>query len=421
MTDTDIQHAPDAPRLAALDSDPAVRADPYPLYARLRQIDPVHWEATWGQWVLTRYSDVAAALGDSRLSAQLFTAEADAAPAHARETATLVAHSHALQVLFLDPPAHTRVRTLLAKAFTPRSVEALRPRIQAILDELLAPLDGRHSIELMREIAYPLPAIVIAELLGVPRADREQFKAWSVDMATDFGVGWWQPAAKARAQQGIVALLDYIRQLVRERKTDGVEHTQGDLLSILLSANEGDATLSEEEVVANAAFLLFAGHETTTNLVGNGLLALLRHPGELTRLRADPLLMPSAVEELLRYDTSIQFASRVAKEDISIRGKIIVAGQRVRLGLGSANHDPEQFADPDQLDITRRDNRHLSFTHGIHFCLGAALARLEAQVVFSTLLARFPRLELMSEAVGAVEWSENADFRGLQRLTLVCA
>jgi pimeloyl-[acyl-carrier protein] synthase len=307
----------------------------------------------------------------------------------------------------VDPPDHTRLRAIMHSAFSPRRIEGLRPAITQMATDLLDAA-GEGEIDVIRDLAYPLPALVIAALLGAPQEDRERFKAWSTDVAADFGMAWSRPAPKAQAQQGVVALLDYMARLVACRRG----HPSDDLLQALLRASDEDGRVSEEEVVANAAFLLFAGHETTTNLIGNGLLALLRHPAQLARLRHDPTLIPSAVEELLRYDASVQFTTRVTLEAIELHGRHVAAGSRLKLCLGAANRDPVQFPVPDHLDIARRPNRHLSFSHGIHFCLGAALARLEAGIALAALLDRYPRLDLAAEPA----WRDNPDFRGLETL-----
>jgi cytochrome P450 len=293
-------------------------------------------------------------------------------------------------------------------------VARLRPTIQHLTDSLLQAPAERGCLDVIHDLAFPLPALVIAEMLGVPTQDRERFKAWSTDLATDFGIPWSAGGmlldAKIGAQSGAAALLVYMHNLIVDRR-----HTRrDDLLQELIDASAESGAMSEPELIANSAFLLFAGHETTTNLIGNGMFALLHDPAALALLRAHPDLLPTAVEELLRFDAPVQFASRRALVDLDIGGHRIRAGQRIRFCLGAANHDPEQFADPGRLDLARRPNRHLAFSHGIHFCLGAALARLEGEIVFGTLPRRFSRLELAAEP----RWRPNPDFRGLESLVV---
>jgi cytochrome P450 len=391
---------------------PECRADPYAFYRRLRESAPVHRDEGWQVWVLSRYADVTALLRDERLSARVYDAGVEGAPPAIQPVAKAVAESHANKVLFVDPPDHTRMRALMHRAFTPRMVARLRPTIQRLTNDLLQAPAERGRLDVIHDLAFPLPALVIAEMLGVPIEDRERFKAWSTDLATDFGIPWSAGGslleAKIEAQSGAAALLAYMRDLIARRR----DERHDDLLQELIDAAAESGAMSEPELIANSAFLLFAGHETTTNLIGNGLLALLRDPAALNRLREHPELLPSSVEELLRFDAPVQFASRKALVDLDIDGHRIAAGQRIRFCLGAANHDPEQFADPDRLDLARRPNRHLTFSHGIHFCLGAALARLEGEIVFATLLRRFPRLELAAEP----RWRPNPDFRGLETL-----
>jgi len=389
------------PRLDLL--DPAVLSDPYPLFHRLRIEDPVHWEADLEFWALTRYADALYALReDSLLSSAI----------HDSQRSGGVGLSSARWFVFLDPPRHTRLRALVHSAFTPQVVEGLRARIQAIVDELLDRAADAGRLDLIADLGFPLPAIVIAELLGVPPEDRAQFKAWSADLAAAGGlVRMAADGAErlSRARAGGAALNAYFREIIRERR----RAPRDDLVSRLTGVQSAEGTLSEEELVDTCALLLFAGHETTTNLIGNGMLALLRHPDELSRLRADPSLIGSAVEELLRYDSPVQMRVRVARETVEIGGRRIAKGQRVLVLVGAANRDPARFPDPDRLDIARPDNRHLAFGHGIHFCTGAPLARLEGAIAIRRLLRRFPRLELATDQLA---WRETLTLRGLSAL-----
>ena len=383
--------------------DPAVLSDPYPLFHRLRTEDPVHWEADLEFWALTRYADAVYALReDSLLSSAI----------HDSPRPGGVGLSSARWFVFLDPPRHTRLRALVHSAFTPQVVEGLRARIQAIVDELLDRAAEAGRLDLIADLGFPLPAIVIAELLGVPAEDRAQFRAWSADLAAAGGlVRMAADGAErlSRARAGGAALNAYFRDIIRERR----RAPRDDLVSRLTGVQSAEGTLSEEELVDTCALLLFAGHETTTNLIGNGMLALLRHPDELSRLRADPSLIGSAVEELLRYDSPVQMRVRVARETVEIGGRRIAKGQRVLILVGAANRDPARFPDPDRLDIARPDNRHLAFGHGIHFCTGAALARLEGAIAIRRLLRRFPRLELTTDQLA---WRETLTLRALNAL-----
>jgi cytochrome P450 len=397
---------------------PAIMADPYPFYSRLRTDDPVHWEPEpIKMWALTRYADIVAVLKDPR-----FSSERDWEngwlrwlPESTWDTARGVQQAYERQVLFRDAPDHTRLRRLMLAAFTPRVVEGMRPLVQSLVDEMLDAVAPAGKMDVIAGLAYPLPTTVIAALLGVPRADREQLKAWSNDLATTFDGDRNRPERSARAYEGVAALLDYLDDLVARRRR---EQPRDDLMQALIAASDAEGALSAAEVVANCALLLVAGHETTTNLIGNGLLALLHHPDQLTQLRQHPELMNSAVEELLRYDSSVQATARVAKQDIELGDRRITTGQTVILYLGAANRDPAQFPQPDRLDIRRAENRHLAFAHGPHFCLGAALARLEGQVAFTSVVRRWPRLTLATELV---EWRDNALLRGLVSLPILLA
>ncbi len=390
-------------------ASPEFRADPYPFYARLRTHDPVHFVEAGEMWVLTRYADVTAALRDDRFSSRraLFDRLLAMAP-QGQIPASLTRLMRTM--IFMDPPDQARLRTLVSKAFTPRVVEALRPRIEAIVTELLAPHLDAGRLELIADLAFPLPVVVIAELLGMPAEDRGQLKRWSDDLAVlvdrTMLLERLGPAERSAGE-----LEEYLRGLFADRRA----RPRNDLISGLLSAQEHGEVLSEDELLGTCVLLLAAGHETTVNLIGNGMLALLRHPEELAKLRRDPSLVRSAIEELLRYDIPVQLVHRSVRGEVRIGGKVIRAGQEAVLVLGAANRDPMRFAEPDRLDLARPDNRHLAFGHGLHFCLGAPLARLEGQVAFETLLARLPGLRLVSDRV---EWRDGFVLRGLKAVPL---
>ncbi len=391
---------------------PEYVANPYELYRRLREADPVYWDERANSWVLTRYLEVAAALRDARLSAAGFMEDISWIPDEMRPMLEPPIRALTRQMLFMDPPDHTRLRGLVAKAFTPRVVEGLRPAIRQIAGELLDKAVEKGELELIRDYAFPLPAIVIATMLGVPPEDRDQLNAWSESFGALLEGGGLTMEDAFLALHGVSEFIAYFRQIIRERRNA----PRDDLLQAMINAEEQGDALSEEELLGNCVLLMAAGHGTTMHLIGNGTLALLRNPRQLQRLREEPTLMPSAVAELLRYDSPVQMTSRKAKEDMRIGDKSISEGQEVIMCTGAANHDPAQFSDPDRLRLDRPENRHLSFGLGIHFCLGAPLARLEAEIAFSTLLHRFPTLRLASEEI---EHGSGLVFRGLKRLPLL--
>ena len=384
---------------------PEFHADPYPFYRRLREQDPVH-QTPMGFWVLTRYEDCVAVLRDPRFGREEFQQMLTAVYGDDTEKPVLPR-----SMLFRDPPDHTRLRALVSKAFTPRTIEVMRDHIQEIVDRLLGRALARGGMDVMEDLAYPLPVTVICEMLGVPVADHASIRGWSADIARSLdAIGL--PTDQSIIDRGRVArraLADYFRALVPARRA----RPQADLLSGLLAAEEQGDKLTEPEVISMCLLLFIAGHETTVNLIGNGLLALLRHPDQLARVQADPALVPNAIEELLRYDSPVQRTARTPMTDVEIDGRRIARGTMVVTALGAANRDPFQFAEPDSLDVTRRDVRHISFGYGIHFCLGAPLARVEGQIALGTLLRRVPGLAL---AEPSPEWRESSVLRGLKRL-----
>ena len=380
---------------------PEFIADPYPLYHRLRIEDPVH-RSPMGFWVLTRYDDVTMALRDPRFGRAGFD---ELLRARFGES------GFDLSMLFRDPPDHTRLRMLVSKAFTPRVVERLRPRIQQVVDGLLDAVHPARAMDVIADLAYPLPVTVICEMLGVPGGDRARFRQWSEAIARSLDAIAMpgDPEIVERGNAARRALADYFRALIAERR----QAPRADLLSELIAAEEQGDRLSEPELLATCMLLFVAGHETTVNLIGNGLLALLRHPAELRRLREDPSLVESAVEELLRYDGPAQRTGRMPSVDVEIDGRTIRKGDLLLAVIGAANRDPAHFPEPDRLDLTRGDNHHLAFGWGIHFCLGASLARAEAQLAINTVLRRMPALAL---ATSAPEWREASALRGLRAL-----
>ena len=383
--------------------DPNFRIDPYSAYRRLRSEDPVH-RSPLGALVLSRYADCVAVLKDRRWSSDVRNA---VQPGFEPDLDVL---GDARPFLFLDPPDHTRLRGLVSKAFTPRVVEALRSRIQEIVDDLLDNVAGDGLLEVIHDVAYPLPVTVISEMLGVPPDDHETFKGWSQDLARSLDPEPVpSPDALDRLKKALDSFDDYFRRLIAERRKSPRE----DLLSSLIEAEEEGDRLTEVELLATCRLLLVAGHETTVNLIGNGTLALLRHPDQLRKLKDDPSLAGSTVEEVLRYDPPVQLTGRIASEDMEVAGVTVPKGHSVVLLLGAANRDPDQFPNPERFDITRNNDNHLAFGFGIHFCLGGPLARLEGQIALGTLARRFDALELRTEAP---EYKENIVLRGLRSL-----
>jgi cytochrome P450 len=387
--------------------DPQVLANPYPLYQRLRTEDPVHWDHYLHAWVVTRYADVVHVF-------QRFSADRTPTPerlaAMGMEQLGPIAQVMVRQMLFLDPPQHDRVRRLAAIAFTPRRVEVLRSHIQDITDSLIDAAAARGEMEVMEDLANPLPAIVTAEMLGVPTSDHVKLKNWSQDFAEMLGNFQHNPDRAARVLRSLGEMTAYFRDAVRQQATSPTEG----LVNALATAEVNGDRLTEDEVVANVIVTMVGGQETTTNLIGNGLLTLLRHPDEMEWLRDNlSSAVPAAVEELLRYESPSQHTARLAPADVELDGHLIKQRQAVIAVMGAANRDPERFPDPDRLDLTREDNRHVAFGWAGHFCFGAPLARIEGQIAFSTLLRRFPSLRL---ATPEVTWRPNLGLRGLTRL-----
>jgi hypothetical protein len=385
--------------------DPEVLANPYPLFHRIRSADPVHWDVFLHSWVVTRYEDVIRVL-------RTFSADRTPTPeqlsAMGLEHLTPIAALMVRQMLFMDAPMHTRIRSLAAFAFTPSRVAVLRDRITRIADRLLARALDAGKMDIIAEFASPLPAIITAAMLGVPEDDHEQLKVWSASFAEMLGNFQHNPDRIPAILKTVEEMTDYFRDRIREQKQSPRE---GLVHSLLTAEVDGDR-LTEEEVVANCIITMVGGQETTTNLIGNGVLMLLRHPGEMQRLRLDRALLPSAVEELLRYDCPSQHTARIAPFELTMGGKEIQAGQAVIAVMAAANRDPDRFPDPDRLDLGRTDNRHLAFGWASHFCFGAPLARLEGQIAFERLV-QLPNLRLQP---APLTWRSNLGLRGLVAL-----
>lgn len=389
--------------------DPDVLADPYPLYHRLRTEDPVHWDPFLHAWVVTRYDDVMTVL--RHYSAER-TPKPDQLADLGMEAFAPVAEVMVRQMLYLDPPDHTRLRLLAAKGFAPPRIEVLRDHIAGIVDGLLAPVQGRGSMDLIADFARPLPAIVSCEMLGLPTDDWPQLTRWTRSFAELLGNFQHGPARTAAALQTVEEMTSYFREAIRDRSG----HPRGMLHSFMLAELEGDR-FTEDEVIANTIITLVGGLETTTNLIANGMLSLLLHPEQWARLRDDPSLVPSAVEELLRFESPIQHTARLAPNDTELGGHQVKARQAVIAVMAAANRDPEHFTDPDRLDIGRPDNRHLAFGWAAHHCFGAPLARLQGQLAFAAIVSQMADVRLADDAPPA--WRQDAGaFRGLEALHL---
>jgi cytochrome P450 len=391
---------------------PEFLSNPYPFYERLRSLSPVlrapgPVEIT--AWLATSHEACSAALRSKQFGKEGQKVLPPEKLALIPQESTELIARRRNNMLFRDPPDHTRLRGLVSQAFTPRTVERLRPHIGEIAEHLLDEVKARGQMDLIADFAFPLPIIVIAELLGVPPEERDRFKAWSNQLI----VGLSPLAQKEdfiQIGKAIGELDDYLGGVIEERR----RAPRQDLISELIQAQEAGDQLSQDEMVATCRLLLTAGHETTVNLIGNGTLALLRHPEELARLKQDPGLLPGAVEELLRYDSPVQMTVRFTLEDTELGGQAVSRGDLVMVLTGAGNHDPKQYAEPARLDVTRKNaSTHLAFGAGIHYCLGASLARLEGQIAIGALLRRMPGLKVADEPL---EWRKNPVLRGLKSL-----
>ena len=393
-------------------TSPDLVQDPYPVYRMLQEEAPVYWCEPWAQWIVTRHADVEEILKspesfsssgwEARFLGLLPAGFADQVPAVTGHYGTPVLSN-------TDPPRHRRLRTMVVKSFTPRVLKGMTPAIERLVAEMLAPLAARAEFDLLAEFAYPLPATVIAQLLGAPVESGEDYARWSADVVAFVGTGSPDPERARRLDASLSAFREHLEPLLKDRR----ENPGDDLLSHLAAEHDGES-LSEEELIATCVTLLFAGHETTANLIANGLLTLLRHPEQMQLLREQPELMGKAVEEMLRFEGPVQRVRRVATEDLELGGQTIREGELVMGFIGAANRDPEVFAEPDRFDIGR-DPTHLAFGKGIHFCVGAGLSRIEAPIALEQILATLPDLRLGSEP----RWKPNITFRGVERLDLV--
>ena len=389
--------------------------DPYPTYARLHEEGPLHYldvGGKWAVWSIFSHAECSSIAKDPRLSAKRAKQMLLSLPLSRQSEFTELARMLSLWLIFMDPPEHTRLRKLLNKGFSQAAVEGLRPQVEAIVDEMLKPLQLGSEVELMREIANPMPVRIILEMLGIPQEMRETFVDWSRAIAVFRGNPNRTVEEAHAAQDALTALTEFFRKTVAERR----RNKGNDLISLLIDIEEEGEVLTEEELYAQCIALLFAGHETTRNLIGNGMYTLLQHPQQMAELREKPEMIRSAVEELLRYESPVQFTARVLKEDIEVCGQPIRKGWTVLCMLGAANRDPKQFKEPNRLDLARLNNQHLAFSAGLHFCIGAQLARLEGQIALLKLVERFPEMKCNS---ARPEWASTFGFRGLKNLPVI--
>jgi cytochrome P450 len=389
-----------------------IRQDPYPTYARLHEEGLIHYldvGGQWAVWAIVSHAECSSIAKDPRLSAKRAQHLLLPLPPSRQSEFRELARLFSLWMIFMDAPDHTRLRKLLNKGFAPTVIEGLRPQVESIVDRMLAPLQHGSEIDLMREFANPMPVRIILELLGLPVEMHNSFVGWSRDVASFRGNPQPTVEQAEAAQRALIQLMEFFKKTVAERR----RNKGNDLISLLIDIEEQGEVLTEEELFAQCTALLFAGHETTRNLIGNGMYSLLKHPNETQELRENPDMIRSAVEELLRYESPVQFTSRVLKEDMEICGQRIPKRWSILCMLGAANRDPKQFKDPDQLNLKRLNNQHLAFSAGPHFCIGSQLARLEGQVALMNLVQRFPKMQLSGPRP---EWASTFGFRGLTEL-----
>jgi cytochrome P450 len=389
--------------------------DPYPTYARLHKEGPIHYldvGSKWAVWSVISHAECSSVAKDPRLSAKRAQQMLLPLPLSRQAEFSELARMFSLWLIFMDPPEHTRLRKLLNKGFSPAAIEALRPQVEAIVDRMLKPLQHGSEVELMGEFANPMPVRIISEMLGVPQELHDTFVNWSRAIAVFRGSPDRTAEQAQAAQDALIALTDFFRKTVEERK----RNKGNDLISLLIDIEEEGEVLTEEELYAQCIALLFAGHETTRNLIGNGMYTLLQHPEGTAELREKPDMIRTAVEELLRYESPVQFTARVLKEDIEICGQHIPRKWTVLCMLGAANRDPKRFKEPNQLDLSRLNNQHLAFSAGPHACIGGQLARLEGQVAILNLVQRFPKMKLTGPVP---EWASTFGLRGLKRLSVI--
>jgi cytochrome P450 len=389
--------------------------DPYPTYERMHAEGPLHFldvGGKWAVWSIFSHAECSSIAKDPRLSAKRAQQQILLLPIDRQAEFSELARMLGLWLIFMDPPEHTRLRKLLNKGFSPAAIEGLRPRVEDIVNRMLEPLQQGSEAELMQEFANPMPVRIILEMLGIPQDLHRKFADWSRAIALFRGSPDRTVDLARAAQDALIQLTDFFRMTVAERR----RNKGNDLISLLIDIEEDGEALTEEELYAQCIALLFAGHETTRNLIGNGMYTLLQHPEETAELRENPEMIRSAVEELLRYESPVQFTARVLKEDIEVCGQRIPKRWSILCMLGAANRDPKQFKEPNQLNLKRLNNQHLAFSAGPHFCIGSQLARLEGQIAIQNLVQRFPKMKLTGPRP---EWAPTFGFRGLKSLSVI--
>lgn len=387
------------------------RSNPIPVYRHMMEASSVHWNETTKGWYILRYEDVANGLRDVRFSASRLKPVYGRLPQALQEKYAPLFHFLSVWTLLLDPPEHTKLRKLISAAFAPKLINALRPKVQARVDELLAAVAAKGQINVIADLAYPLPAIIIADMLGLPPEDRDKCKEWSDVIAGFFGAPQMTPDVIERTQQGIQDMNAYFKALLDQRRVEPKE----DMITSLLQAEVEGEKLSEDEILATCEMLIFGGHETTMHLIANAMIAFMQNPDQRDLLIQQPELIENAIEEALRYDAPVQRITRASLAEVEVAGTVIPAGQRVFLMLGAANHDPLQYESPEKFDITRKNIKHMSFGYGIHFCIGSTLGRMEAQIAVGAMLQRLPNLRLIEEVV----YQDNHSFHAPEEVKLV--
>jgi cytochrome P450 len=390
-------------------TDPALRANPYPLYSRMREEDPLHWSPALKSWMVTRYIDVRRVLGDPTLSSDRITPFYKSLPGRMQEQLVDLVQLLGRWLVFRDPPDHGRIRAHMQRAFTPAMMAAVKPNIESVVEYLLDGFKQRDEVDIVCDFALPLPAYVIMDMMGVPRAMLAQMREWSDAIRLFIGTARGVPDKYTRAQVGAQRMGEYFRTLFDARRRE----PQDDVLTALLRASETDPAYDGDELVATAILFLFGGHETTTNLIGNATLALLRSPGQRARFIGDSALIPTAIEEFLRYDGSSLSMTRIVTTDHEFEGKALKVGDRIYAMQLAANRDPAEFVEPDRCDIGRTPNRHIGFGFGPHFCIGAPLARMEAQIALPALHSRYP---MMTALIDEPRWFDSMNMRGMESL-----
>ena len=388
--------------------------DPYPTYARMHEEGRLHYVdvGKWAVWSIFSHAECSSIAKDPRLSAKRAQQMLLPLPFSRQSEFSELARMLGLWLIFMDPPEHTRLRKLLNKGFSPAAIEGLRPQVEGIVDRMLEPLQNGSEVELIREFANPMPVRIILEMLGIPQELHDTFVHWSRAIAVFRGNPNRTVEQARAAQDALIELTAFFRKTVEDRR----RNKGNDLISLLIDIEEEGEVLTEEELYAQCIALLFAGHETTRNLIGNGMFTLLRHPRETAELREKPEMIRTAVEEILRFESPVQFTARVLKEDIEVCGQHIPKKWSILCMLGAANRDPKQFKEPNQLNLKRLNNQHLAFSAGPHFCIGSQLARLEGQIAILNLVQRFPNMKLTGPQP---EWTSTFGFRGLKSLPVI--